>query len=59
MRYIGPSKNMRLARLDWNMALGGQLGQKLVRPYLKNKLYMVVLACGPSYSGGGGRRISI
>jgi hypothetical protein len=30
--------------------------QKLARPYLKNKLYMVTHVYNPSYLGGGGRR---
>jgi hypothetical protein len=34
----------------------GQPGNKLVRPYLKNKPDMLVHGRGPSYSGGGGRR---
>jgi hypothetical protein len=35
------------------------MNKKLVRPYLRNKLNMVALACGPSYLGCGGRRITV
>jgi hypothetical protein len=35
------------------------LNKKLVIPYLKNKLSVVMHTCGPSYSGNGGRRIGM
>jgi hypothetical protein len=42
------------------MVVQGQLRQKVretLSPYIKNKLSMVAQACGPSHSGGKGRRI--
>jgi hypothetical protein len=32
---------------------------KVVRPYLKNKLGVLVHSCDPSYSAGRGRRTEI
>jgi hypothetical protein len=42
---------------DRKIIVQGQPGQKLARLYLKNKMGMVTKTCGPSYSGGRGRRM--
>jgi hypothetical protein len=44
---------------DKRIKVQGHPGEKLVRPYLKNKPDIVLYACNPSYLGDGGRRITV
>jgi hypothetical protein len=44
---------------DRKIMVWGQPRQKLVRPYHKNKLGIIVSACGPSFLQGGDRMIAM
>jgi hypothetical protein len=51
--------NPSLGGRDRKIMVGGQPGQKLARPYVKNKSGIVAHACNISYLGVGNRRIVV